>query len=191
MDENIQVLKILSDMATSIFTNKKSNISRIEASDFSDDGKKILADKVIKPLDMSLNYISNDIKNTLHLIPIYNFFLEEQKGISIYDSAQLISILKDINNFQTFGNLLSYAGFTPVARNYNKKLHKNLLRIGYKLSTKNPQYQFVFEIAYQKYTDKYPYKSKEHIANMAKRIVVKKFLKNLYFSWNAINNDFE
>lgn len=191
IDENIQVLKILSDMATSIFINKKSNLSRIEASDFSEDGKKILSDKVIKPLDISLNYISNDITNTLHFIPIYNFFLEDQKGISIYDAAQLISILKDIDNFKTFGNLLSYAGFTPKSKNYNKKLHKNLLRIGYKLSTKNPQYQFVFEIAYQKYREKYPLKSNEHIENMAKRIVIKKFLKNLYFSWNSINGDFE
>ena len=191
MDENVQILKILSDMATSIFINKKSNISRIESSDFSNDGKEILKEKVIKPLDISLNYVSNDIKNTLHLIPIYNFFLEDQQGISIYDAAQLISILKDINNFKTFGNLLSYSGFVPYSKNYNKKLHKNLLRIGYKLSMQNPQYQFIFEITCEKYRKKYPFKSKEHIENMAKRIVIKKFLKNLYFTWNSINNDFE
>ena len=65
MDENVQILKILSDMATSIFINKKSNISRIESSNFSDDGKEILKEKVIRPLDISLNYVSNDIKNTL------------------------------------------------------------------------------------------------------------------------------
>ena len=29
----------------------------------------------------------------------------------------------------------------------------------------------------------------EHINNMAKRIVVKKFLKNLYFSWSQINKE--
>lgn len=191
MDENIQVLKILNDMATSIFKNRKSNISRINASGFSEDGKQTLIAKIIKPLDDSLNYVSNDINDILHLIPIYNFFLEDIEGINIYDAAQLISILKDINNFKTFGNLLSYAGFIPYAKRYNKKLHKNLLRIGYKLSTKNPQYQFIFEVECDRYKKKYPYKNQEHIENMAKRIVVKKFLKKLYFTWNSLNEDFE
>ena len=191
MDENIQILKILNDMATSIFKNRKSNIARINSSNFSEEGKEVLILRIIKPLDDSLYYISNDISDILHLIPIYNFFLEDIAGINIYDAAQLISILKDIDNFQTFGNLLSYAGFIPYAKKYNKKLHKNLLRIGYKLSTKNPQYQFVFDMAYNKYKKKYPNKSDEHIENMAKRIVVKKFLKNLYFTWNSLNDDFE
>lgn len=191
MDENIQILKILNDMATSIFKNRKSNIARINSSNFSEEGKEILILRIIKPLDDSLYYISNDISDILHLIPIYNFFLEDIAGINIYDAAQLISILKNIDNFQTFGNLLSYAGFIPYAKKYNKKLHKNLLRIGYKLSTKNPQYQFVFDMAYNKYKKKYPNKSDEHIENMAKRIVVKKFLKNLYFTWNSLNDDFE
>lgn len=191
MDENIQILKILNDMATSIFKNRKSNIARINSSGFSEEGKEVLILRIIKPLDDSLYYISNDISDILHLIPIYNFFLEDITGINIYDAAQLISILRDIDNFQTFGNLLSYAGFVPYAKRYNKKLHKNLLRIGYKLSTKNPQYQFVFEMACDKYRGKYPKKSDEHIENMAKRIVVKKFLKNLYFTWNSLNDDFE
>lgn len=191
MDENIQVLKILNDIATSIFKTKRSNISRITSSNFSEDGKEFLIQKTIKPLDDSLQYISNDISNILHLIPIYNFFLEDINGINIYDAAQLITILRDINNFKNFGNLLSYAGFIPRAKNYNKKLHKNLLRIGYKLSTQNPQYQFVYDMAVQKYSEKYPRKRSEHIENMAKRIVVKKFLKNLYFTWNSLNNDFE
>ena len=84
---------------------------------------------------------------------------------------------------------MSYAGFVPNAKNYNKKLHKLLQKLSYKLVKYNPQYEFVFDINVQKYSEKYPKYSEEHINNMAKRIVVKKFLKNLYFSWNQINKE--
>lgn len=189
MDENLQILKILSDIAETTFRTRRSSLSRIEAYDFSEEGKEKLKVRIINPLDDTLNYISRELTTTLSMVPIYNFFLSRQTGVSIYDSAQLISIIKNIDNFNTFGNLMSYAGFTPNAKRYNKKLHKILLKLGYKLIKSNPQYQFVFDISVQKYSEIYPKYSQEHIENMAKRIVIKKFLKNLYFSWNQINKD--
>ena len=189
MDENLQILKILSDIAETTFRTRRSSLSRIDAYDFSEEGKKKLKERIIKPLDETLDYISYELKKTLSMIPIYNFFLSRQVGVSIYDSAQLISIIKDINNFNTFGNLMSYAGFVPNSKKYNKKLHKILLKLGYKLIKNNPQYQFVFDINVKRYSELYPKYSEEHIENMAKRIVIKKFLKNLYFSWNQINKD--
>lgn len=189
MDENLQILKILSDIAETTFRTRRSSLSRIEAYDFSDVGKEKLKERIIQPLDETLNYISYELKKTLSMIPIYNFFLSRQVGVSIYDSAQLISIIKDIDNFNTFGNLMSYSGFVPNSKKYNKKLHKILLKLGYKLIKNNPQYQFVFDINVKRYSELYPNYSQEHIENMAKRIVIKKFLKNLYFSWNQINKD--
>lgn len=189
MDEDIQMLKILSDVATSLFITKKSNISRIESTNFTEEGKAEFIQQTIGPIDDSLYYIKGNIRNTLSRIPIYNFFLSHQHGLSIFDAAQLVAIIKDINLFKKFGNLISYSGFAPDAKNYNKKLHKLLLRIGYKLIQKNTQYQFIFEMNCQKYAKLYPKRSQAHIENMAKRIVIKKFLKNLYFSWNAINKD--
>lgn len=189
MDENLQVLKILSDIAETTFRTRRSSLSRIKASGFSKNGEEKLIERIIVPLDESIEYLSGQVLNTLTMIPIYNFFLARQHGVSIFDSAQLISLIKDINNFKTFGNLMSYAGFTPNAKNYNKKLHKMLQRISYKLIKKNPQYQFIFDMNVQKYSELYPKYSSEHIENMAKRIVIKKFLKNLYFSWNQINKD--
>lgn len=189
MDENLQVLKILSDVAETTFRTRKSSISRIEAGKFTKEGEEKLKQEIIKPLDDTLDYISTELKARLNMIPIYNFFLQHQKGVSIYDSAQLISILKDIENFDDFGKLMSYTGFYPRAKHYNKKLHKLLQRLSYRLIKKNPQYQFVFDINIQKYSEEHPDYSKEHIENMAKRIVVKKFLKNLYFNWNFINGD--
>ena len=189
MNENLHILKILSDIAETTFRTRRSSISRIEASDFTPEGKENLKNEIIKPLDDTIDYISNEIRSTLIMIPIYNFFLQHQKGINIYDSAQLISILENIDNFKTFGNLFSYTGFTPNAKRYNKKLHKILLRLSYRLIKVNPQYQFVFEVYCKKYEKKYPKYPKQHIENMAKRIVIKKFLKNLYFSWNQINKE--
>lgn len=189
MDDDIEMLKILSNIATSIFTTKKSNLSRIEATSFTDEAKKKFIKETINPLDESLYVIKTNIRNTLSRIPIYAFFLENQNGVSIYDAAQLISIIKDVNNFRDFDHLLSYAGFTPKCYKYNKKLYKLLLRISYKLIHKNPQYEFIFEINCQKYSEKYPEKSEKHIENMAKRIVVKKFLKNLYYTWKRLNRN--
>lgn len=189
MDENLQVLKILSDIAETTFRSRKSSMARIKASGFNKEGEEKLIESIIQPLDDSLDYLSQQVLSTLIMIPIYNFFLSKQNGVSIFDAAQLISIIKDISEFSTFGHLFSYSGFTPNSKNYNKKLHKLLQKLSYKLIKYNPQYQFVFDINVQKYSKKYPKYSEEHINNMAKRIVIKRFLKNLYFSWNQINKE--
>ena len=57
--------------------------------------------------------------------------------------------------------------------------------MGYKLIKVNPKYQFVYENAAQRYQKKYPKYTEEHIHNMAKRIVIRKFLKNLYLFHNS------
>lgn len=189
MDENLQILKILSDVAETTFRTKKSSTSRIRAAGFSKEGEMALMSEIVQPLDDTLQYITTELVKVLHQIPIYNFFLHSQQGINIYDAAQLISIIKDTNDFARFGNLMSYAGFIPHSKNYNKKLHKLLQRISYKLIQKNPQYQFIYDINKQRYSEEHPNYPEDHINNMAKRIVIKKFLKNLYFSWNQINKD--
>lgn len=189
MDENLQVLKILSDIAETTFRSRKSSMARIKASGFNQVGEEKLINSIIKPLDESLDYLSQQVLSTLMMIPIYNFFLSKQNGVSIFDSAQLISIIKDINNFSSFGHLMSYSGFIPNSKNYNKKLHKLLQKLSYKLIKYNPQYQFIYDVNIQKYSENYPRYTEEHINNMAKRIVIKKFLKNLYFSWNQINKE--
>ena len=189
MDENLQVLKIMSDIAETTFKSRRSSLSRIKASNFSSSGEERLIEQIIVPLDESIDYLSKEVKGVLIMIPIYNFFLQSQKGLNVFDAAQLISLIKDINNFKSFGNLLSYSGFIPGAKNYNKKLHKLLQRLSYKLIMNNVQYQFIYDINIQKYSEENPKYSQEHIENMAKRIVIKKFLKNLYFSWNQINKD--
>ena len=136
-------------------------------------------------------FLQIQIRNILSRIPIFNYFLSQQKGINIFDSAQLISIIVDIDNFNEFKNLMSYSGMVPYATNYNKKLYKLLLKIGYKLIQNNEQYQFIYEMQLEKYRKEKPRYSEKHIENMAKRIVIKKFLKNLYVSWKAVDKGFD
>ena len=191
IDVDIQILRVLSDTATSIFLNKKSNIARLNSIDILDEERDKIIENTIKPLDNAIKYLQKDIYNILLGIPIYNYFLEKQDGVNLFDAAQLIGIIVDIDNFNNFNNLLSYAGFTPYSKNnYNKKLHKLLLKIGYKLIQDNTKYQFTYESAMNKYKEKYPHRNEEHIHNMAKRIVIKKFLKNLYVNWKAIEKNF-
>ena len=191
MDEDIQLLRVLSDTATNIFLSKKSNIARINSINMLDSEKEKWIDSIISPLDNSLKILGKDIYNILIKIPIFNYFLSQQNGVNIFDSAQLISLVVDINNFQDLNNLYSYAGFVPNSKNYNKKLHKLLLKIGYKLIQNNEQYEWIYHTYIDRYREKNPFYSQKHIENMAKRIVIKKFLKNLYISWNAINKEFE
>ncbi len=191
MDEDIQLLRVLSDTATNIFLSKKSNIARINSLSILEEEKTKWINNVVTPLDESLKYLRTDIYNILIRVPIFNYFLSQQSGLNIFDSAQLISIIVDIDNFESFSNFISYSGMIPYAKNYNKKLYKLLLKIGYKLIQNNPQYQFVYEMGIQKYQEAHPNYSQKHIENMAKRLVIRKFLKNLYISWKAINKSFE
>lgn len=191
IDVDIEILRVLSNTSESIFMNKKSNVARINSINILEDEKEKLLENIITPLDESIKYLQKDIYNILIRIPIYTYFLSNQNGINLFDAAQLISIIVDINNFKKIDNLLSYAGFIPNSYNYNKKLHKLLLRIGYKLIQQNPKYQFVYETNIQRYREKYPKYSDEHINNMAKRIVIRKFLKNLYINWKAVEKNFE
>ena len=190
IDVDIQILRVLSDTATSIFLNKKSNVARINSIDILDSEKKRLTENIIEPLDSAIQYLQRDIYNILIGIPVYSYFLSNQEGVNLFDSAQLISIIVDIDNFDNFGNLLSYSGFTPNSRYYNKKLHKLLLKIGYKLIKNNQKYNSIYESAVERYRKKYPKYTDDHIHNMAKRIVIKRFLKNLYISWKAIDKNF-
>ena len=79
IDPDIQVLKIFSDIAETIFRTRKSSISRIEASNFSEDAKNDLKEQVVGPLDNTLAFMSRKIQITLTLIPIYNLFLKRQE----------------------------------------------------------------------------------------------------------------
>ena len=125
--------------------------------------------------------VGNEISRFLETIPIYNIFLRHVNGINLYDSAELVCEIKDIKKFNTSNNLLAYAGMYPNAQNYNKNLHKLLLRISHKLVRYNPVYDFVYTNAYNKYSSLNT--NEEHIEAMARRIVIKKFLQNLFTHW--------
>lgn len=182
MNENIEALKILINISKNLHTSKKSNYSRIRNNKlFNEKGKDKLINQVINPLDLALLEIGNEIVKFLETIPIYNIFLKHVNGINIYDSAELICEIKDIDKFNSSNNLLAYSGMYPNAKNYNKNLHRLLLRISHKLIRYNPVYEFVYINACKKYSKLNT--NEEHVEAMARRIVIKKFLQNLFTHW--------
>lgn len=187
MNENIEALKILTNISKNLYTSKKSNYSRIKNNQlFNQNGKEKLINQVINPLDLALLDIGKEITLFLETIPIYNMFLKNTTGINIYDSAELICEIKTISRFKTSNNLLAYAGIYPNAKNYNKNLHRLLLRLSYKLVNYNQIYAFVYEMAIEKYTN---YETnEEHIEAMARRVVIKRFMQNLFTHWIKIED---
>lgn len=164
---------------------KKSNYSRIKNNQlFNEKAKNKLINQVINPLDLALLDIGKEIVFFLDTIPIYHMFLKNTNGINIYDAAELICEVKDISKFKTSNNLLAYAGFYPNAKNYNKNLHKLLLRLSHKLVKYNPVYEFIYDMSYNKYN--VSNNNIEHIEAMARRIVVKKFIQNLFTHWKKL-----
>ena len=67
MNEYLQVLKILSDIAETTFRTRRSSLSRIQASGFSPEGEKKLKKSIISPLDESLDYLSNQLIITFNI----------------------------------------------------------------------------------------------------------------------------
>lgn len=182
MNEDIEALKILINISKNLHASKKSNYSRIKNNKlFNEKGKDKLINQVINPLDLALLEIGITISQLLDTIPIYNIFLKNVDGINLYDAAELICEIKDINRFATSNSLLAYSGMYPNAHHYNKNLHMMLLRISHKLVRYNLKYDYVYTEAYRKYSNRYD--NHKHIEAMARRIVIKKFLQHLFTHW--------
>ena len=75
MNENIEALKILTNISKNLYTSKKSNYSRIKNNKlFNQGGKEKLINQVINPLDLALLDIMLPIRNGYELAP---YFIEK------------------------------------------------------------------------------------------------------------------
>lgn len=188
MNNEVIKIKILSDEANTIIRLKNSTSMKIRKNNtLSHSEKKNLLNKTVVQLNDILTDIGVELSTVLESIPIYKFYLKSMTYLSIYEKAELIAEIKDIERFYGYKKLLAYAGFTPNASTYNKKLHNTLLRIGHKLMLGNIEYSLLFEDACQKYEQQSPLLSEKHVANKAKRIIIKKFIKELYNFWRQLD----
>lgn len=188
MNNEVIKIKILSDEANTIIRLKNSTSMKIRKNNtLSHNEKKNLLNKTVAQLNDILTDIGVELSTVLESIPIYKFYLKSMTYLSIYEKAELIAEIKDIERFYGYKKLLAYAGFTPNASTYNKKLHNTLLRIGHKLMLGNIEYSLLFEDACQKYEQQDPLLSEKHVANKAKRIIIKKFIKELYNFWRQLD----
>lgn len=189
-DYSINNLKILNKISKDLYITKKSSLSRINNEQLLDKNTRdFLYTDIIDNLDDDLFLLKDKIINILRVIPVYKNFLKRIECLSVYDCADLITQIGDIDNFPQFKNLLSYSGYTPKRRRYNKDLNKTLIKISYKLSEDDLGYNFIYETAVEQYKESNPNKTDIHIENMARRIVIKKFLKNLYVNWGNFNEE--
>lgn len=189
-DLSINNLKILNKISKDLYRIKKSSISRIDNENYlNKKTRDFLYGEIIKNLDDDLYVLRDKIYDILKTIPIYKYFLKRINCLSIYDCCDLI-VLININDFSEFKKLLSYSGMSPKKTNrYNKDLKKVLLRISKKISENDLTYNLIYESAYNHYLNENPYLEQNHIENKARRVVVKKFLKNLFKMWKSLNNE--
>ena len=79
-------------------------------------------DEVINKIEIEIGFLCEGY------IPIYRDFLAHVEGISVYDSLQLITFVKDIKRFENVSKFWKYSGFAPVQ--YCKKCGRKIRFIG-------------------------------------------------------------
>lgn len=182
-DENIIILDLLVKTSTSFYKMRNARLNSIKDSEVNQNYKDYLYKNTIEPIDQPLFLLGREINKILNYIPIYLTFLKGVNALSIYDCAELIVLIDDIERFKKFDNLLSYSGMIHTKKSYNDRLYKLLLKIGSKL-VRDIKYDYLYEIIYEEYKEKHPEYTEDHLEKMASRKLIKKFLKQLYKEWN-------
>jgi len=115
-----KVLSILFNTNKTVFNAQKSNKHRlISFGDISSSRYNRLENISILPFDSPLQMLRDEIQNILFFSEEYMSFLRKVPYINLYDAAELIVEIGDIQRFQNRKHFLSYAGLSPVVRNKN------------------------------------------------------------------------
>lgn len=125
MDEyERKILTILFSTNKTLHEAKTSNEYRLASITQINDGyRKKMEDVSIIPLEAPLQKIRNEIYNTLIFSREYVDFLSKIPAINIYDCAEIIVEIGDINRFKNRKHFISYAGLAPVVKK-NKRTYK-------------------------------------------------------------------
>ena len=106
MTNEIDKIKILSDEAGSIIKLKNSMLMKIRKNNnLSNDEKSYLFNKTIVQLNDVLTNVGMELSSTLESIPIYTFYLKNMTYLTIYERAELIAEIKDIERFYGYKKL--------------------------------------------------------------------------------------
>lgn len=121
MDANERkVLTILFNTNKTVFNAQKSNKHRLTSfGDISPSRYHRLENISIAPFNSPLQMLHDEIQNILFFSEEYMSFLRKVPFINIYDAAELIVEIGDIQRFKNRKHFLSYAGLAPVVKNKN------------------------------------------------------------------------
>ena len=75
--------------------------------------------KIVDSIENQIDEVSKEIKELYNKLDSH---LLSVPGVGVNLAPVILAEIGDINNFDNFNKLLSYTGFIPYSKNYNKKL---------------------------------------------------------------------
>ena len=208
-----RILSILSNTNKSIFDAQKSNNHRIKSIENIAQPSRVnqLRNASITPLNQPLDVLRDEIFNMLMFSREYTTILSNIDAVNIYDAAEIIVEIGDVNRFKSKGHFLSYAGLAPIVKKnevytkihryskgkvvankkqdpvgYCENLKTVLMRCTKKLISSDGQYKSYYEDKYQYYKYKHPTYNSKHIYFMALKKTSVKFAIFIYYSFKEI-----
>lgn len=217
MDEHeLKVLTILFLTNKTLHEARSSNQYRLKAiTDLTDSYRLKMRNLSILPLDDRLSDIRNEIYSILILSREYLDFLSHFKDINIYDAAEIIVEIGDINRFHNRNHFLSYAGLAPVDKKgdkvYKVSKHKKGIHVANKkydnidycenlkvCLTKCTQkiikgkgnniYKDVYNDKFNYYHLEHPMYKRKRIHYMALKQATIRFAKDIYYNFSNIKD---
>lgn len=217
MDEHeLKVLTILFLTNKTLHEARSSNQYRLKAiTDLTDSYRSKMRNLSILPLDDRLSDIRNEIYSILILSREYLDFLSHFKDINIYDAAEIIVEIGDINRFHNRNHFLSYAGLAPVDKKgdkvykvskYKKGIHvanKKYDNIDYCENLKvcltkctqkiikgkgNNIYKDIYNDKFNYYHLEHPMYKRKRIHYMALKQATIRFAKDIYYNFSNIKD---
>lgn len=208
-----KVLTILFNTNKTVFQASKSNKHRLKMlGNINESRSKRLEDISIKPFDEPLQKLRDEIQNILYFSNEYMGFLKDIPSINLYDAAELIVEIGDIERFKNRKHFISYAGLSPVIKNSgnkyykvkkningkkvaNKKtdpidfcegLNKTIMRCTVKLIRDDYHYNQLYENYKDKYQYKHPKSNRKHLHLLALKKTAIVFAKEIYKQFKKV-----
>lgn len=206
-DYELKSLTILFLTNKTLHEARISNQYRLDAiTELSDDYRLKMKNISLTPLDEQLNAIRDEIYNILILSHEYLDFLSKYQSINLYDAAEIIVEIGDIQRFKNRGCFISYAGLAPVDKKNNKVYKVSKYKKGIHVANKrydsidycenlkvcltrcaqkiiqneNNEYKQLYDDKIKYYHLKHPKYSPKRLHFMALKQVTIKFAKEVY-----------
>lgn len=207
-----KILTILFSTNKTLHEARVSNQYRLDSiTQLNNEYRQTMNDVSIAPLELPLQKIRNEIYNRLILSREYVDFLSNIPSINIYDCAEIIVEIGDIDRFQNRNHFLSYAGLAPVLKkdnnffkvtkygkgvsvankkhdsiNYCENLKVALTRCTQKMINNNTKYTYYYNEKLHYYQHEHPRYKKNRLHLMALKKTTIKFAKEIYKEFKDI-----